>query len=76
MNHLEILVAAEVGKICVDIATSARNTYIASITDEPNRDALLKQWEEEHPSSSYAPRAYAFLKKVAAEVARIDAQTE
>ncbi|OEZ90702.1 hypothetical protein [Duganella phyllosphaerae] len=72
MNHQELLLAAEVAKICRKIQNMDKTKYAETIEHEPNREELLEKWIAEHPTSSFVPKAYAFLKKVAAEITRIE----
>lgn len=72
MNHQELLLAAEVTKICRDMQIIAEVKYANEIEHEPDRVELLEHWNAEHPTSLFIPQAYAFLKTVAAEISRIE----
>jgi len=74
MDYLEILVAADVSKICIEIRREEANEYAESIENEPNRQQLLDKWMGEHPTSDHVPQALAHLKKIAAEIARIESE--
>jgi hypothetical protein len=74
MNHQQLLLAAEVIKICDEMQQRARKNHIDEIENREDREQLLAAWDQQHPMSSYAPDAYKFLKKIATMIESLDTE--